>query len=74
MSTNGSESPIKILKPESQFTKKNLSSRGSAKNMKFADEIGEDLSTNNFVEQLHYSASSFDPEDGPKSGCHCIIS
>lgn len=65
--------PIKILKSESTFAK-SFGQRGQNKGKKiiFADENGENIAENVYVEQLHYSTSSYTSTELPK-GC-CLVS
>lgn len=65
-------SAVKILKTESTFAK-SFGQRGQNKGKKivFADENGNSIAENVYVEQLHYSSSSYSASDIPK-GC-CII-
>lgn len=67
--------PQKILKSESSYTHKNgVRSVGQGKKIMFADEIGETIYQNNYVDQLHYSNTSYSPDAVPRMGCGCTIS
>lgn len=66
-------SPTRILKTESSFAHKNGKTVGQGKKIIFADEVGQMISQNNYVEQLHYSHASYIPGEGPGSGCGCTL-
>ena len=72
---------VNILKSESTYSNRNSnnttnSSKASTntKKIQFADDIGEQLAENNYVEELHYSPSSYGQSEAQHMGCNCIIS
>lgn len=69
-------SPVKILKSESTFAK-SFGQRNSAstksKKLQFADEVGNNLTENVFIDQLHYSSNNYSTAPEQTKGC-CIIS
>lgn len=67
--------PVKILKTESTFAKsygQKNSNNPPTKKLAFADEIGNQIAENVFIEHLHYSSNGSTNTDMPK-GC-CLIS
>jgi hypothetical protein len=73
-SSQASKSPVKILKLESAFAKAfpTQPSPGTDKKLSFADEHGDPIAENVYVESLHYSTAPYNTTEISK-GC-CIIS
>lgn len=61
--------PIKILRNESAFTKSLGRLSSARKRLTFADELGDPISENVFVEHLHYSSNHYNNADLPKGCC-----
>ena len=73
---SGENSTQKILKMDSSFAHRSSTQKQNnmSRKVTFADEHGDKICENNFVDQLHYSSSSFSSKEIPAIGCHyCVI-